>query len=90
MKMLRNRTAMPLRIHLPASKVLHLGPGRTGRVSDDALNHPSVARLLRDGALVLEEEAGSNGAPASTGHALPHGAEHGHDPVKVVHTTGDR
>lgn len=46
MKTVINRTRRPLRIRLPQGKVLHLGPNREGQISDHALDHPGVKRLL--------------------------------------------
>ena len=37
MKVIRNLTRRPLRVPLPGGKLLHLGPGKEGRVGDDAV-----------------------------------------------------
>ena len=44
-----NKTQKPLTLPLPGGKRLFLGPGKTGQVSPEALEHPLLAELLKTG-----------------------------------------
>lgn len=47
MKVVRNTTHAPLRVPLGRGRVLHLGPGQSGNVADDALQTPAIARMIK-------------------------------------------
>ena len=47
LKTIVNKTRKPLRIQLHGGKTLHLGPGKTGQIADDAADEPSVKRLVK-------------------------------------------
>lgn len=78
-----NKTAKPLRVPLPGGKTLFLGPGKTGQITDKALKHPPVVKLLEAGDIETaegtakrksgseSESGGSAGPPAGPGHGGP-------------------
>ncbi len=77
MKSIHNNTQEPLRISLGGGKVLHLNPGQTGQIADDATDSPSVKKLLKSKKIVLE----GGDAHADSGgheHGAPRELAHGH------------
>ncbi len=89
MKTIRNRTIRPLKIQLPGGKVLHLGPGKTGQVSDQTTERPSFIKLVKAGDVEVQGE-GEATIEQSGGSALPDESTHGHHPTTVVHPKGNR
>jgi hypothetical protein len=80
MKVVRNRTRVPLRVPLGRGRFLHLGPGQTGQVADDASEVPALKRLVKLKKIELlggeDEEfemAAAGGPPRefAHGHAQP-------------------
>ncbi len=65
MKTVKNLSASPLRVPLPAGKTLHLGPNESGSIRDAAAEHPALKRLVEAGS--LEVGAGTPGAGMSDG-----------------------
>ncbi len=72
-----NKTGKPLRVPLPGGKMLYLGPGKTGQVTNKALKHPQLVKLLEageiesaDGAPKRKKAGGGNigGLPTSSRH----------------------
>jgi len=51
MRTVKNLSARPLRITLPGGKTLHLGPGKSATIRNEATDHPALKRLC-DGGLV--------------------------------------
>jgi hypothetical protein len=89
MKTIRNKTIKPLRIGLPGGKTLHLGPGKTGQVSDKALERAATQKLLEaDEIEIVGGEGPAQGA--EDGSAGAHGSTHGHRQSRVVMPKGDR
>ena len=89
MKTIKNLTYRPLRIALPGGKTLHLGPAKSGKVSDAALDRPAVKKLIEAGEIEVEgserpEGGGSGGGEASSV------ATHGHPPTTHVTPKGNR
>ena len=84
MKSIHNKTQEPLRVSLGGGKVLHLGPGQTGQISDEAVDSPGVKKLIKKKAIVLE---GGEGHPEPAGHdqgarrEIAHGHQHGTNKV---------
>lgn len=79
MKVIRNTTQAPLRVPLGGGRVLHLGPGQSGSVADDAPQSPAIARLIKARKLELvgaegasPEAAASDGAPREFAHGHSH------------------
>jgi hypothetical protein len=64
MKIVRNKTGRPLRVPLPGRKTLHLGPAQTAEVSDRALEHARLQKLVEDGSIEIVGE-GERGAVAA-------------------------
>lgn len=87
MKTIVNKTPRPIRIQLPRGKTLHLGPTRTGQISDDALEHEAVRKLLKAGDI---EVVGEEQTPGASGPQPVQQATHGHHPTTLVHPKGDR
>jgi len=89
MKEIRNLTQTPLRVPLARGRVLHLGPARTGQVSDDALEYPAFRKLVEAGSIEVLHE-GRAESFADDGAAAGHEATHGHHPPTVVLPKGNR
>ncbi|HKQ60246.1 MAG TPA: hypothetical protein VJS92_03110 [Candidatus Polarisedimenticolaceae bacterium] len=84
-----NKTRKPLRIQLHGGKVLHLGPGNTGQISNDAAEEPAIRRLVKAGEIEIVDEA--HHAPSGSGDpGAKHEAPRGHHPTTVVLPKGDR
>jgi hypothetical protein len=89
MLIIRNRTARPITIHVFGGKTLHLGPLKTGEVSDQTASMPSFRRLIDEG--TIEQVGTQDGASQPTdGTVTPHEATHGHKPPTVVMPKGNR
>ena len=89
MKSVVNRSRTPIKIHLPGGKTLHLGPGRTGQVSDAACERPSFMKLVKSGEIEIVadgETASSNPGSAPSVRE----STHGHASTNVVMPKGDR
>lgn len=89
MKEIVNRTPRPIQVPLPGGKRLHLGPGKTGQVSDKAAELPAFRKLLEDETIAFTgdaEQHPSGPAPASGGHE----STHGHPQPTVVTPRGNR
>ena len=89
MKTIHNKTQEPLRVALGGGRVLHLGPGQTGQIADDALESKAVKRLIASGAVTVD---GSPGRPGEFGedHGAPREKSHGHAHAGKVFPSGDR
>ena len=75
-----NKTQRPLRVPLPSGKVLHLGPGKTGQISSNAVEHPQLKALVEAGAIeILGEgtEPTTRGGSGKTGRTPVHGPTSG-------------
>ncbi|MCU0231638.1 MAG: hypothetical protein MUC67_09715 [Acidobacteria bacterium] len=89
MRTIVNRTVQPLAVRLPRGKVLHLGPGKSGQIADDAVDAPGVVKLVEGGQIELlaeGEQARTGGGSSGTIHTDTHG-HHGSAGPK---TRGDR
>jgi hypothetical protein len=89
MKTIRNTTPDPLRVPLGGGRVLHLGPGQSGNVADDAPLVPAMARMIKARKLEL---IGAGDAPADTvaDGATPREHAHGHAHPTHVFPKGNR
>ena len=71
-----NKTGKPLSIALPRGKTLHLGPRKSGQISSHDIEHPSLKKLVDEGAIeIVADDAGSTagGGGGSQGRApTPH------------------
>jgi hypothetical protein len=89
MKTVVNRGRTPIKIHLPGGKTLHLGPGKTGQVSDAACERPSFQKLVKSGGIEVVGE-GESGVSSAGGMPNVQESKHGHHPTTVVMPKGDR
>ncbi len=89
MATVRNKTNRPLRVHIASDKVLHLGPRKEGKISDNDLDHRGVKVLVEAGELEILG-GGTQHPEASPGTAGGHEETHGHHPDTSLHRRGDR
>jgi hypothetical protein len=91
MRTVRNKTQLPVRVPLPGGKTLHLGPARTGQISDQAADGRSVRRLIEQGTIEFvggsDRTVGEN--PAKPGSPA-HESKHGHTQPSKVTSRGNR
>ena len=89
MKTLINKSRKPIRIPLPGGKIMFLGPGKSGQISDRHAALPAVQTLIDAGSVAV---AGESAHAETTGGAggQVHDGTHGHVPRKVVRPRGDR
>jgi hypothetical protein len=71
-----NKTHEPLRVSLPRGKKLHLGPGQTGQIAHQDLEHGAVKRLINEGKREVQDTGASQGAQQAQERA-PHESTHG-------------
>jgi len=89
MKNITNKTHKPLKISLEGGKALHLGPLKTGQISDKAAELPAVRKLVKAGDVELLDEGAAH-AVGGQGTPAGHASTHGHHPTSVVRPKGDR
>ena len=65
MKAVRNTTPKPVRVPLHGGHVLHLGPFKTGQVSDHDAERPSLRRLVERGDIAFLDDAGDEETPST-------------------------
>jgi len=89
MKAIHNQTQSPLRVPLGRGRVLHLGPGQTGQIADDAVTARGVRRLIESGAITV---GGEGGRPEEfeEGRGLPRESARGHVHGNKVFPSGNR
>jgi hypothetical protein len=88
-KLVRNKTGKPVRVPLEGSHFLHLGPHKTGQVSDRAVERQPFHLLVERG----EIEIVGHGDGAAEGRGSPQvlgESTHGHQPPRVVLPSGNR
>tara|TARA_R110002096_G_scaffold42144_21_gene113813 strand:- start:2180 stop:2443 length:264 start_codon:yes stop_codon:yes gene_type:complete len=83
-----NKTKKSLTVSLPKGKKLFLGPGKTGQVTEKALKHPPVVKLLEAGDLETSEGAATRtgGSSGNTGKPNPSG----YSGTGAMRQSGDR
>jgi hypothetical protein len=89
MKTVVNKTRKPIKIPLPQGKALHLGPGKTGQVRDDAVERTALKKLIDAGEVQIVE-GGELDKAATGGTASPHRVSQGHGKSSFRQKTGDR
>lgn len=89
MKTVTNKTRSPLKIPLPRGKSLHLGPGKTGQLRDDAAAQPRVQKLVEAGSIEILD-GGKTDAGASGMAAAAHTASRGFAKSGAKSRGGDR
>ena len=90
MKTISNKTRKPIKVPLPGGRFLHLGPAKTGQISDSAAEIPSVQRLVKAGEIEIHGEGAQPQVAMAGKPGAAHEATHGHTPTKVVRPKGDR
>lgn len=82
-----NKTGKPLSLTLPGGKKLFLGPGKTGQISNKALERPQIAKLLESGDLESAESSKRKDQGGAQG-----GASSGsrHSGSGAIRQSGDR
>lgn len=71
MKAIVNKTHDPLKIPLPKGKFLHLGPLKSGHISDHDDDHPPLQKLVEAGQIEIFDENENEAIPPSTAHGKP-------------------
>ena len=89
MKTIHNQTQKPLRVSLGGGSVLHLGPGQTGQIADEAVESKGVKRLIASGEIALEGGDGRSGE-FGDGQGAPREFAHGHIHGNKVFPSGNR
>jgi hypothetical protein len=89
LKTILNKTRKPLRIQLHGGKTLHLGPGKTGQIADDAADEPTIKRLVKAKEIEIQGEGPSATGGDAQGSVMQE-APRGHHPKTVVLPKGNR
>jgi len=69
MKTVKNNTRTPVKVPLPRGKSLHLGPGKSGQIRDEAAEHPALKKLVEAGDIEIvgagqhQDAHGSDASP---------------------------
>jgi hypothetical protein len=89
MKTIRNKTPRPMKIRLPGGKTLHLGPAKSGQISDKAAAHATIRKLADDGLIeLIDHEAPVGGGTRSASPTQE--STHGHSRTGIIVPKGDR
>lgn len=89
MKTIVNKKMKPLRVPTGGGKFLHLGPAKTGQISDGAAASAAIRRLVKAGEIeILGDEAQAQGRGGKGGAV--HQATHGHPQTTMVLPKGNR
>jgi hypothetical protein len=89
LKTILNKTREPLRVALPRGKTLHLGPGQSGQVANQHLDHKPLKRLIDAGKVEVQDAESSGGASRDRERA-PHESTHGHQAPGTFQFKGER
>ncbi len=84
-----NKTHGPLRVALPRGKTLHLGPGQTGQIANQDLEHTAVKRLI-DAGKIEAQESGSSKGSVRTQEQAPHESTQGRKSRDTSQFKGER
>jgi hypothetical protein len=84
-----NKTHEPLRVPLPRGKTLHLGPGQTGQIAHQDLEHGPVKRLIKEGKIEVQDTGTSNGSRDAQERA-PHESTRGRQSHGTSQFKGER
>jgi hypothetical protein len=66
-----NKTRRPLSVPLGRGKKLYLGPGKTGEIAANDMEHPPLKALVENGTIEIEQGRGHTGAGASATRGRP-------------------
>ena len=67
MTTITNKTQKPLRVPLPRGKVLHLGPGKTGQIAQNAIEHPPLKALIDAASVEIVDQGRGTHAGGGSG-----------------------
>jgi len=82
-----NTTKRPLIIPLPRGKKLHLGPGKSGEIAANAVDHAALKKLVESGEIeISRESSGVIDAPGGTKYRTTAGGP----PSGIKRRSGDR
>jgi hypothetical protein len=82
-----NKTKRPLIVPLPHGKKLHLGPGKSGEIAANAVDHAALKKLVEAGELEVTRE--SSGTIDATGSAKQRTSAGGYSSGNI-RRSGDR
>ncbi|MBU6303147.1 MAG: hypothetical protein KGS60_16490 [Verrucomicrobia bacterium] len=86
-----NKTPKPLSVPLPGGKKLFLSPGKTGQVTQRAMEHPPLMKLLESGEIAASDETAPRTAAANRKFNPPSGSSTGGGaPGGAPRQSGDR
>jgi hypothetical protein len=88
-RVISNKTARPLKIPLPGGKFLHLGPLKTAEISDHAVEHPPIRKLVEAGEIEILG-VGEHPAAGPDSGSAPHESTQGHRPGTHARPKGNR
>ncbi|MBI5506443.1 MAG: hypothetical protein HY899_16755 [Deltaproteobacteria bacterium] len=89
MRSIKNLSAAPLRVPLPGGKTLHLGPGESGSIRDEAAEHPALHKLAEAGTLEVGASTPGTGV-AQAGSGRGPGGGYAHGKSSAPRKSGDR
>lgn len=89
MKTIVNKTRKPVKVPLPGSKFLYLGPLKSAQIADPNAATPAVVRLIQKGDIEIQGE-GTRPDGGDGGNAPAHRESQGHKPTTVVLPKGNR
>jgi hypothetical protein len=89
MKVVQNKTRAPLKVPLPRGKKLHLGPGKTGQIAHQDLEHKPLQKLVKEGKLEIQGDGTSTDTTKDQGRS-PHESTRGHHAATSRQVKGDR
>ena len=82
-----NKTRRPISVPLPRGKRLFLGPGRTGQIRPDALEHAPLKELIDSGD--IEVTGGGRGGKGGGARRKGGSLGQGHQPLGGIRHHGD-
>ena len=88
MKIVRNKTAKPVRVPLDGTHFLHLGPHKTGQIADRVIERPAFQALVERGEIEVVGHGGA--ATGRTTQAVLDESTHGQPPSRVAPPSGNR
>ena len=74
MRAIKNKTRRPLVVPLPRGKKLYLGPGKTGQIAAEAVDHAGLVKLADAGEIEILDEtqtALETGGSSKIGRGAP-------------------
>jgi len=88
-KAISNKTHQPLRVPLPGGRTLRLGPGQTGEITSNAVDHPPLKKMIDAGTIEVVAD-GRAAVDALPGGGSSGGARKSFAPGGGRHRSGDR